>query len=95
MKTNETDLIKNSSQRLMTAKGYKLTWKFIDKAALANNTHRMSPDFREKKEKLYSLIDTLVFDKKATYEQLSDLLNKIKIVNNEPICIPTDKPFII
>lgn len=79
----------------MTARGYKLMYRFIEKAAMANNTHRMHSDFKEKKDRLITLLECLVFDKKVTEQQLADFINSIKASKTEFTGISFDKPFII
>ena len=93
---NETLLIKDAGKRIMTARGYKLLYRFIDKAAEANGfSHHRAPAFKEKKERLYSLVEILVFEKGVSEKQLAGFISSIKVSKTQPLGISFDKLFIV
>lgn len=72
MRKNETDLIKSTAKRQLTAKGYRFLNRCI--SALEKNTglNRYSKEIKPKKEKLSLLIHSLIIDKKMTIKQIKD-----------------------
>lgn len=93
MKINESKIIKDRSRQLLTAYGYKIKMTLIKKAAKSNGFDNwMMKGFKPMKETLETAINSLIFDHNITAEQLSELNNSIKVIDNK-IYITTSEIF--
>ena len=82
MKRNETDLIKCSKSRKLTAKGYKFKWQFIDLIAKNKGLNKYSKELNPIKEKFSLIIDDLIIDKKMTLNEIKELIkSRIYLTN--------------
>lgn len=79
MKSNESKLIANSNKRLLTAYGFRLLNRAIEKAAKANNTNRYKKEFEPIKTKLTESFNSMVFDLKMPETEIIKFMNSIKI----------------
>lgn len=84
---NQTELIKCSNKRILTAKGYKFTYRCVDILADQFNTNRYAPEFKELKNKLINLLISLIIDKGMTLEQIKDAI-KNRTVNHGLLPLP-------
>lgn len=75
MKTNETILIKDSSKRLLTAKGYKFLEKCRDTACKVYGFHRFSAEMKDINNRLGILIISLIIDKRLNENQIIEIIN--------------------
>ena len=81
MKRNETDLIKCSKKRILTAKCYKFKWQCIDIIAKNKGLNRYSKELKPLKEKFSLILDDLIFDKKMSIEDIKDLIKSRTTLN--------------
>lgn len=84
----DTPLIANRATRQLSALGYKQLWRFINKAAEINGTHRYSKDFKPMQAIVEKCVYSLIFEHNVTKEQLSQLQRNIKI-NNGVLQLPS------
>lgn len=78
MRKNETDLIKSSKQRKLTAKGYKFLNKCIDIACNAKGINRYSQDAKPIRDKMKTLFKHLIIDKRYNMEEIKTIIKNRK-----------------
>lgn len=79
MLKNESELIKNSQQRQLTAKALKFKWQCIDIIANQHGFNKYSIEIKPIKEKFSTILDFLIIDKKLTIEQIKTMIKNRKI----------------
>lgn len=77
---NETEFIKCSKKRYLTAKAQKFTDKSIRIAAENMLLNRLSPEFKETKLKLQKIMLHLFVDKKLSIEEIKQLIKNRKML---------------
>mgnify|MGYP003519354213 CR=1 len=78
---NETEFIKSTSERTLTAKAYKFVWKCIDIIAEQNGFNRYSKELKPLKEKLQNLLVSLFIDKRLSINEIKELIKNRTIIN--------------
>lgn len=78
MQKNESELIKNSQKRQLTAKGYKFKWQCIDIIASKNGLNKYSKELKPIKEKFGLILDDLIIDKKLSIPDIKEIIKNRK-----------------
>ena len=82
MKRNETDLIKCSKSRKLTAKGYKFKWQCIELIAKNRGLNKYSKELKPIIEKFSLILDDLIIDKKMTLNEIKELIKSRTYLNS-------------
>ena len=83
MKSNETKLIKDTHKRILTAKGYRIMYDFIQAGVEANGyNNRMLPDAKPIAEKIKALFLSLVFEHGKNEDELIEFKRQLKSIKN-------------
>jgi hypothetical protein len=77
---NETELIKCSKNRWLTAKAVKFENRCIHIIANQYGTSRYDPKIKPLKEKFTNIFEHLVFDKKLSLVEIKELIKNRKIL---------------
>lgn len=79
MATNETTLIKCTSKRILTARGYRIMYDFIQAGVEANGfNNRMLPNAKPIAEKIKVLFLSLVFEHNKNESELIEFKKQLK-----------------
>lgn len=78
---NETEFIKSTKERTLTAKAYKFMWQCIDIVAQQNGYTRYHKETREVKANLRELMIHLFIDKGLSINEIKELI-KNRTINN-------------
>jgi hypothetical protein len=78
---NETELIKSTNKRQLTAKGYSFLNNCIGIMAQQYGLTRYHSEMKPKKEKLSALIHSLIIDEKKTTEEIKEMIKNRTIKN--------------
>lgn len=76
---NHSELIKNVSERTLTAKGYKFLWRCIDIIAEHKGLNRYSREMRETKDSFSRIVKILIIDRGMTTDEVVDIIKKANI----------------
>jgi hypothetical protein len=77
---NETEFIKCSNRRYLTAKASKFLSRCVDIAAKQNGITRYHEEFRPTKERLSKIIHSLFIDENKSIEEIKQLIKNRKIL---------------
>ena len=80
MRKNETELIKDSKKRWLTAKASKFENRCINIIADQYGTSRYDPKMKPLKEKFRNIFEHLVIDKKLSLLEIKELIKNRKIL---------------
>ena len=83
MMKNETDFIKCSKNRYLTAKACKFQNKVIEIAVKQYGLTRYHEEMKPLKNKVKNLITSLFIDKKLSIEEIKELIKNRKILINK------------
>ena len=78
---NETELIKSTSKRQLTAKGHKFVWRCIDIIADQRGSNRYAPEMKPVKEQLIKLLDHLIIDRRHSIEDIKLMIQNRKTLS--------------
>lgn len=81
MTKNETDLIKSTAKRQLTAKGYKFLNRCIEIMSIQHGLTRYHKEMKPKKEKLSMLINRLIIDERKSIEEIKDMIKNRVLTN--------------
>ena len=82
MKRNYSDLIASKEKRQLTAKGYKFLTNCIEIASKQRGLTRYHTKMKPIKEKLKNIMFYLLIDKELSIEQIKEIVNNKKILEN-------------
>lgn len=75
---NYSELIKNKTERTLTAKGNAFLWRCIDIVADKNGISRYDTRMKEIKQKLSIAIKFLIIDKNLSINEIKEIIQKSK-----------------
>lgn len=78
---NHNEAVHSKEKRQLTAKGNKFLWRCIEIVAVSKGLHKYSPEMKELKEKLQTLIHHLLIDKELTIKEVTELIKNSKDFN--------------
>jgi hypothetical protein len=79
VKANETSLIKDTQKRILTARGYRIMYDFIQAGIEANGyNNRMLPNAKPISEKIKVLFLSLVFEHGKSEAELIEFKKQLK-----------------
>tara|TARA_R110000782_G_scaffold66093_1_gene134175 strand:+ start:263 stop:517 length:255 start_codon:yes stop_codon:yes gene_type:complete len=76
MKKNETELIKCSKNRFLTAKALRFKRDCINIIGKQNNLSIYSENLKPVKKQLSKILEYLIFDEKKTLSEIKELIKK-------------------
>lgn len=88
---NESEFIKCSKKRFLTAKAQKFVDRCIEIAANQRGLNRYSPEFKEVKDKISSLLKSLFIDKNKSIDEIKEMIRN-RTLNDYSYKINLDKP---
>lgn len=88
MPKNYNEAVHSKEKRQLSAKGYKFLWRCIDIIANSKGLSRYSPQMKEVKEKLTTIIHHLLIDKELSIQEVTELIKQsnFKLENYETSC---------
>ena len=79
---NETELIKSTAKRQLTAKGYRFLNRSIEIMAQQYGLTRYHAEMKPQKEKLSTLLHSLIIDQKKSIEEIKEMIKNRNIKNS-------------
>jgi len=78
---NYSEAVHNKQSRVLTAKGNKFLWRCIEIVGNSKGLHRYSPEIKEVKEQLTTLIKHLLIDRELTIKEVTELIKTTNGLN--------------
>lgn len=73
---NHNEAVHSKEKRQLTAKGNKFLWRCIEIVGNSKGLHKYSPEIKEVKEQLTTLIKHLLIDKELTIKEVTELIKQ-------------------